>query len=96
MLWRTRSAELAKDDSDNLLYFLTLIAKSTAPVTLRLVIEDVDKRKRIISSTHDASHLGLNKTNDMVAGKYYWPGLFADVKTYVSYRCLNSCETVKG
>ena len=61
-------------------------AKSAAPVTPRLVIEDVEKRKRIISSTHDASHLGLNRTNDMVAGKYYWPGLFTDVKTYVSYR----------
>ena len=24
----------------------------------------------------NASHLGLNRTNDMVANKYCWPGLF--------------------
>ena len=33
-----------------------------------------------------ASHgPGLNRTTDMVAGKYYWPGLTNDVKAYVSY-----------
>ena len=59
-----------------------IVAKSTSPVTPRwLYIEDVDQRKRIISSTHDAGHLGINRTNDMVAGKYYLQGLFTDVKT---------------
>ena len=61
-----------------------LTAKLAAPVAPRLVIEVLEKRRRIVSSTHDGSHLGLNRTNDMVASKYYWPGLFTDVKAYVS------------
>ena len=36
----------------------------------RLVIEDADQRKRIISSIHDTAHMGLNRTTDMVAAKY--------------------------
>jgi len=57
--------------------------------TPRLVVQQVDKRKRIIASIHNASHLGLNRTNDMVAQKYYWPGLFMDVRAYVSFwMCL--------
>ena len=64
-----------------IVFLIILTAKQTAPVAPRLVIEDVEKRRRIIRSTHDGSHLGLNRTNDMVASKYYWPGLFTDVKT---------------
>ena len=37
----------------------------------RLVVEDIAQRKRIISSIHDTSHLGVKWTQDMVAGKYY-------------------------
>ena len=58
--------------------------KSTAPVVPRLVVQDLTKRKRIITSTHDGSHFGLNRTNSMVSSKYYWPGLFSDVRQYVS------------
>ena len=50
----------------------------------RLVVEDPDRQKRIVSSIHDTAHMGLNRTTDMVSGKYYWPGLTADVKSYVS------------
>ena len=39
-------------------------------MTPRLVVEDLEKRKRIISSSHDGSHMGLNRTNDIIAGKY--------------------------
>ena len=39
-------------------------AKMSAPVTLRVVVESVEQRKRIVASTHDGSHLGLNRTND--------------------------------
>ena len=52
--------------------------------TNRLVVEDGAKRERIISSIHDTSHLGVNRTLDMVTAKYYWPGLTRDVKQYVS------------
>jgi len=46
----------------------------------------VDKRKRILASVHDSSHLGVHRTNHMVSAKYYWPGLFQDVAEYVSLR----------
>ena len=49
-----------------------------------MVIEDVTQRKRIIKSIHDASHMGINRTLDMVSRKYYWPGLTKDVQSYVS------------
>ena len=49
----------------------------------RLVVEDATKRHRIISATHDASHLiGVNRTLDIVSKKYYWPGLSKDVRHY--------------
>ena len=50
----------------------------------RLVIEDAGRRKRIVASLHDSSHLGVNRTLDLVTEKYYWPGLTAAVKDYVS------------
>lgn len=50
----------------------------------RLVVEDVSKRKRIMESIHNSSHLGINRTLDLVSSKYYWPGLAKDVKQYVS------------
>ena len=59
-------------------------AKTPSPVAPRLVVEDLEQRKRIVANIHNTSHLGLNRTNDMVASKYYWPGLFKDVRTYVS------------
>ena len=59
-------------------------AKTPSPVAPRLVVEDLEQRKRIVANIHNTSHLGLNRTNDMVASKYYWPGLFKDVRTYIS------------
>ena len=48
------------------------------------VVEDIARRKGIISSIHDTSHLGVNRMLDMVVGKCYWPGLSSDVRAYVS------------
>ena len=50
----------------------------------RLVVEDKEQRERIVSSIQDPCHLGVNRTVDMIAPKYYWPGLTTDVKQYVS------------
>ena len=47
-------------------------------------MEDLHQRKRIIANVHDSSHLGVNRTLDMITAKYYWPGLTQDVKEYVS------------
>ena len=56
----------------------------------RLVVEDVTKRCRIISLTHDASHFGVNRTVDVLSNKYYWPGLTKDVRLYVSNNYLEA------
>ena len=58
--------------------------------TERLVIEDLGQRQRIVARVHDSGHLGINRSLDMVASKYYWPGLSKDVKLYV--RCL--CDSI--
>ena len=47
-------------------------------------MEDPVQQKRIISTVYDANHFGIDKNNDMVASKYYWPGLSAEVRSYVS------------
>ena len=47
--------------------------------TERLVIEDLGQRQRIVARVHDSGHLGINRSLDMVASKYYWPGLSKDV-----------------
>ena len=53
-------------------------------------MEDITQRKRIISSVHDSNHLGVNRTHDMVASKYYWPGLSNDIRAYVSIENINA------
>ena len=43
-------------------------------------------RTEIISRHHDdplAGHFGVEKTRELVARKYYWPTLRADIDTYV-------------
>ena len=55
-----------------------------AELEKRLVIEQVQKRKRVIESIHSSSHFGVNRTLDLVSSRYYWPGLTNDVKQYVS------------
>ena len=33
--------------------------------------------------THEEGHFGVHRTYDTIAEKYYWPGLFMDVKQLV-------------
>ena len=56
----------------------------------RLVVETVDRRQRIVSLTHDDGHFGVNRTNTTNASKYYWYGLYTDVKSYVSMGHVNN------
>ena len=51
----------------------------------RLVVENLDQRQRIVSLTvtHDDGHFGVNRANSTITSKYYWPGLYTDVKSYV-------------
>lgn len=50
----------------------------------RLVIDDKEKRKRIVSTIHDAGHMGIHRTSCLIAKKYYWPGMYKDISDYVS------------
>ena len=38
---------------------------------MKLVVEDVQKRRRILSNAHDTQHLGVNRMLD-IASKYYY------------------------
>ena len=51
--------------------------------TTQLVVESVDK-EGIVSLTHDDGHFGVNRTNATIASKYYWPGLYTDVRKIVT------------
>ena len=57
--------------------------EKASSATPRLVVEDSEQRKRIISIIHDKNHLGVNGPNEMVAQKYYLPGVYKDVTSYV-------------
>ena len=78
--------------------FFLSTAKASSGVT-KLIIESAAQRSRIISSIHDTTHMGVNRSIDMVAQKYYWPGLTKDVRTYVStiiMLCYNSTNFSNG
>ena len=68
--------------------FVIRTLKPTArefPITI--VIENAGQHKRIISSIHDSCHLGVNRTLDMVASKYYWPA-WAIIFMWGSSSCI--------
>ena len=64
----------------------------------RMYVPDDDSlRMKVIASHHDspvAGHPGYQKTQELIERHYYWPGLAADIKTYVS-RC-DWCARFKG
>ena len=41
-------------------------------------------------------HLGAKKTIDRVAGKFYWPGITADIKRYCASCDACQCTTPRG
>ena len=61
----------------------------------RLDVEDLEKRKRIVANSHDGNHFGVHRTNDVVSSKYYWLGLFTDVRQYASFKIMSTykCRT---
>ncbi len=61
------------------LYLFMYTGKQGDTANERLAVEDVQQRQRIISSIHDSSHFGVARTTDMVACKYYWPGLSTEI-----------------
>ena len=61
------------------------------------VPNDDSLRMKVIASHHDspvAGHPGYQKTQELIERHYYWPGLSADIKSYVS--CCDQCAHFKG
>ena len=73
-------------------YTIAHVGKASS-ATPRLVVEEPEQRKRIISINHDKKHLGVNRTNEMVAQKYYWPGVYKDNTSYVRSQSSTNMQT---
>jgi transposase len=53
-------------------------------------------RARVLKENHNdstAGHPGIRKTTTRIANKYYWPGMFRDIRNHV--RCCDSCQRYK-
>jgi hypothetical protein len=56
-------------------------------------VEKKEEQVKILSRTHDISHLGRDKLLSVVQHKYYWPGLYTDATEYVRM-CVCACKCV--
>ena len=65
---------------------LYYIGGSKSKDKARLVVENEDMRKRIVSSVHDQAHLGRDKALSSIKSRYYWPDMYNDVCSYVRVR----------
>lgn len=53
-------------------------------------------RERVLKEVHDnpsAGHMGIRKTITRATARYYWPGMFRDIKRYV--RQCTTCQMYK-
>ena len=50
-------------------------------------------RSQVITEKHCAAHLGTNKTVDRIRLDWYWPGMTADIRRYVT--ACNKCQQSK-
>ena len=68
---------------EGLLYYLSGKGEDIRP---RLYLSK-SIREHILNECHDKmGHVGVDKTNDLISRKYYWPGLYKEVNNYVN-RC---------
>ena len=46
-----------------------------------------DEKDTILQACHDSpgdgGHFGINKTTDKIVERYYWPGMYEDIETYI-------------
>lgn len=57
----------------------------------------ITSRERVLEENHDSlagGHLGMRKTSHKVANRYFWPGMFQDIKRYVRKCAL--CQKYKS
>ena len=70
---------------------LYYISDSEIKIALRVVIPKT-LQKVVLEHFHDSnSHLGIDKTFDLISQRYYWKGLFTDVSNHVAH-CV-TCNT---
>lgn len=60
---------------------------------MKLVIPE-DEQFRIITACHITSvaHIGVDKTANRISARYYWKGIYKDVRDFV--RNCDSCQKV--
>lgn len=69
---------------EDVLYYIS--SPDDQPV-LRLYVPK-DLKQKVLLQFHDSNgHMGIDKTFDAIASKYYWPTLYKEVAEYVS-RCV--------
>lgn len=72
---------------DNILYYIS--SPDDQPV-LRLYIPQ-NIRDKVLTQFHDKNgHMGIDKTFDAIASKYYWPNLYKEIADYTS-KCI-TCQ----
>ena len=72
------------------------VLKAVIPLNNRrraVVICPGKQRREVIAEKHESAHLGIGKTAARIRLEWYWPGMFADVRRYVS-ACAN-CQQSK-
>ncbi|KAH8232704.1 hypothetical protein KR032_000087 [Drosophila birchii] len=99
MLWKVRTEPARfpdyREESGQLYRRIGLRPQEEEYTPWKLCV-GADYRHRVLQENHDipaAGHLGVRKTSNRVAQRYYWPGLFRDVARYVR-NCLN-CQRYK-
>ena len=54
-------------------------------------------RSQILHSLHDdMGHVGRDRTEDLLRTRFYWPGMFTDVESYVKNCIRCTCRKVPG
>ena len=73
---------------DNILYYLS---KADLDPVIQLNIPE-HLRKEVIGQYHDNNgKLGIDKTNDAIKTKHYWPNMYEDLYQYIT-SCV-TCQT---
>lgn len=67
----------------HLVYHQHLFRKASKNVPLRRVVDSTEDRTRILHAMHDESgHRGTEATYRKIADRYWWDGLYLDIKKY--------------
>ena len=66
---------------DEMVYYVNERGGETNP---RLYVP-IGLRKEVLEACHEGmGHMGVDKTHDLISRRYFWPGLYGEVNTYVA------------